>query len=571
MSIPNITNAVYNGGTTTATGNFLKNYDSVISVTNSKTFTEGDTPIGERINGATLVENSLWGAGIALDGITQRVDPTSWSVPTGAFAKWGTFNPNALSSQECLFAIDISHAFGNGSVIAVYIFKDATYLTGSLQVVISDRSGPILYKIINTNDSVFINGQSYQYYIEWDGINQPSVWIDNVLQSNDDLYSDAFTSIQDGAEVYFGASWITSGYRRHFHGVQSNEGMYLGTHSATERGYIFDNTVYYKKVGGVGPLVYVSPTSSTDNQAVFNDVGINDVLYVFNKDGNDNTVVVSGGTFIPQKFTIELFPETIKVNPPLYGNKSTIDMPVEFAKKSNGLIDGADDGATYDKYISRMTFLLNETEASSLLDFYRDDSRENVIAITPPEGYALTPFTPLRGNAGPFVCNVLDLKQSSRLSEPYGWYRIELTLQNIGAWPAYSLPTPIRAEGNFAIGTVTGLRCPESFTPAIDYGLGAVSQWGNNVSTFDRAMGVVTTRFTINTTGPKMAELLDYLTTTRFINIQLTAGLNTYIYGNQKGDNSSYISRLLNENLVVTQIEYNRYTLELQFQWRSTV
>ena len=266
----------------------------------------------------------------------------------------------------------------------------------------------------------------------------------------------------------------------------------------------------------------------------------------------------------------------IAITPPVYPYTSTIIFPWQRVNKAGGRVDFWDNGSSYDKYVCTCTFLLKESDAETLLAFVSVDDASNArgdILTLDISGGGFFPFSPLRGDVGPFTIEILDAAQTgSFTSGPYKHYRITLIFANAGAFPSYTLPTEVD-DGSFGIGTVTDMRFPPGgFTQEISYAVGAKHTAGNTVYKNDKTSSadVYNNKFNLTTNVSKMAATLNYLVNTgRTGDITLTGATDHFPFGRQKGGSGSFAARLLTSELEVLHNNFDNFSCQMGWQWRS--
>lgn len=316
--------------------------------------------------------------------------------------------------------------------------------------------------------------------------------------------------------------------------------------------------------------VMIEPDTLTDIKATF---GTSTLAYGPHEVKITTTSGIDSALFSINATSGEVFFEQDSIsfgcNPPIYPSVGYIDMPRDLIPKSDGKIDSYDQGFTYDRFISELEFVLPATSALQLIEFYSTLNRGEDFTFTPPAGYALTPFTPIRGAEGPFQCRFISFEQSGLLDAPYKYYSIKIKMQLV-AFPSWSgIHISNRSEGDLSIGNITGLKCTQ-FNPDIDYHIGHRSLYGYNVDVTDMRSNFPISNFTLDLDSGKTSSLLGYLVANRESEVIEMLCPDCYIFGAEKGDGTFY-TKFLNKSIQVKQTRFNRYEITLSFQWRGNV
>ena len=286
MAQPTITSAVYQGGVNIE-GTELLHYS--IPYTNKELF---DNLTTELKNGASLIENAVMGGGVSLDGVDQYVDSGVIFSPTGSpvgISVW--LNINSYNG-ETRFFYQLGYDDGLKYGILLGILSDG-------KVYVQFRSGDsesFDFKVSTSTESVPI--QTWTNVIAVYPTNpaeSADVYI-NAAEGHDIVDNNNIDTIQSYSYVStIGARRLNaSNIDRPLNGIVSSLYFYSGEWSPTDISNLYNQTEYYYKAGGTGPLIPIEPNSTTSTTATFNGVSVGDLIYVFNKDGFASALVTSG-------------------------------------------------------------------------------------------------------------------------------------------------------------------------------------------------------------------------------------------------------------------------------------
>lgn len=279
---------------------------------------------------------------------------------------------------------------------------------------------------------------------------------------------------------------------------------------------------------------------------------------------------------------------TLELDPPLWGYKTTIKMPLYQSERADGSVGVFDAGVNYDRRVCECTFQVNFTDAGSIIAFFRDKvlGRGNQVtltlpAFTPFDGCRWFPFGPDKGDYGVYTVQIVDLKPSGQQIDPFRWWNITMKMLYIdGPEPEYSLPAATD-YGNIQIGDVSYLRYPEStFQSEALYNIDQRVLMGGSAGVVDNGYDADQWRVTFELSGTrkKFAELLNYLTVVnRNATTKLYPELNIvtqdyqFIFGRENSGAGAYSALLLNKVLDVTHVNFDLYKMQLSFQRTATL
>jgi hypothetical protein len=221
------------------------------------------------------------------------------------------------------------------------------------------------------------------------------------------------------------------------------------------------------------------------------------------------------------------------------------------------------DDATTARSVS-FSFLCDATTTSALQTFYDTTARAKDSYLILPARSGFYPFGPDKGDGGEFKVHIIGFTPEAVLSEPYKWFRINLSLAGI-SFPTHALPTAI-PEGDFSIGTCTQLQFPyEQPGTELIYSVGsAVTRTGIPYSVAKVSDSQLTT-LTLECNTSNAAKLLDYLIgKVRAGTVALGCPANSYLFGAKVGS-GSINCKMTNEIITVTHDSPDSFTFKLTF------
>jgi len=265
----------------------------------------------------------------------------------------------------------------------------------------------------------------------------------------------------------------------------------------------------------------------------------------------------------------------IDISVPVYGYRTFIDLPFDIVELSNGKHKIYDATSTYDARWCECQLVLSEADQAELTDFLSDSAKgraSSTVVISLSAGSGLHLFAPDKGDDGPFTVAMEILNRTGIGVDPWLYFKDSLRIVNQGAWPSYTPPAEV-ADGSITIDTITALRFPPDwFNPEVRYTT-VMSLGRDGTALFvDRSTGgdSFKTRATLVCTENKMAALIARLVgTSRAGTFSLTTGDNHFPFGYDKGDDTTHTVRLLQNQIVVTHYDYNRFSVDLEFGWES--
>lgn len=306
---------------------------------------------------------------------------------------------------------------------------------------------------------------------------------------------------------------------------------------------------------------------------------------------NSNSKVSIGfyEPYVPVKRTIRFFngSNSIEINRPSYGYQCEIHMPIYTANKhpsGYAFFDADNTGGKDYRVLVMARWQLPIDQKAMLNNFLRDVSGGRCENITMSLGATPTgffPFGPDLGDVGDFTVRLLSQNQSGILMSPLKYFEDELSLVLVSAPTPPAAPS-ITSQGNFQIGTVTGLLYPQTtFRPTSQYNLQTgISRTGSPYSIDGNNSGDSwETKFYQQCNTSLAVALVNFMESTsgRASEIDIMTDLNYYAFGIDQGGSAHYIAQFLGSSkssreivLKITHERYNRFTIPMSF-WMSGI
>jgi hypothetical protein len=267
---------------------------------------------------------------------------------------------------------------------------------------------------------------------------------------------------------------------------------------------------------------------------------------------------------------------TVYIPFPLYGYESTITMGMRVSEKlSTGLYRIYDRGVAYDIRTCRAMFLLNRANAEQLHDLYKDADKSRAYSLTMvlPSGSGFFPFGPDKGDAGSFQVRIIGLEHYGTSDQPRGWFRTEITMV-AESYPVYSVEDAV-ADGPIQIGTITGLRWPDSgVQPAYDYAVSTVTTQDGSPYTIDKWSNAdayeTSLNLSLNDRGAQ--RLINHLTgTVRGAQFNILSINNGYMFGiDLTTTGYYYVCRLTDNELRIRHNGINDFAVTITASLEDT-
>jgi len=263
---------------------------------------------------------------------------------------------------------------------------------------------------------------------------------------------------------------------------------------------------------------------------------------------------------------------SITINPVNFGWISSIHLSLHIQERSNGTFGIWDDGASYDYRTCKVVWQLNATQASQLLETFRDanKSRAYSVNLILSTGCGFYPFGPDKGDSGTFQVRLIGIEPRGTSNSIWQYHTIECEFI-AESFPAYAIPAQQTKdiEGSLQIGTITGLRFPPEFTtPKSVYAYNsAIARDGTtyDIDQTDTA-DQYTTEMNMVQNQVNSARLINHIVdTVRGSTVNIIPPANSYIFGREKGDTSTYSCKLINNMIEISCPLYNRFIFRLNF------
>lgn len=240
---------------------------------------------------------------------------------------------------------------------------------------------------------------------------------------------------------------------------------------------------------------------------------------------------------------------------PEYNYYTDVIMNMKRCDSGDGTLSWWDNTATYDTRICTATFLLDETDHNEFLTWYNDNTkgRGNTVTLNVGSDSNFHPFGPDYGDTGSFTCNIIDYIDGGILYRPWKCFRTKVTFVLVAS-PNYTAADQV-SEGNFYIGTVTGLRYPQTeFAPYHERAAYNVLTNDGSAQVLDMSTDAdqYNTKFLLEANEGNTAAILDYITdTARGAAFEIDNDSDVYPWGGSVTEgNGSTVTCKLNNNIV---------------------
>lgn len=257
-----------------------------------------------------------------------------------------------------------------------------------------------------------------------------------------------------------------------------------------------------------------------------------------------------------------------EVSAPQYGYSTEIRSAFRFQRvKPKGYIFW-DDTSANDSRICKCEFIVDATDYGEIMGLLADSAngRGKSLNLHLPRGCGFYPFGPDKGDYGKYPVDVVGFS-TKILRSPMRWGKVAVALV-AKSYPSYSLPAE-RTQGNLQIGSITGLRYPDTLPDVrVDYAISTrLTESGvaytvdglEDSDNYDTTLSMVCNQ-------SKAAALINHLVTSvRYSNTSLIGGANTYLFGLDKIGNGTYTCKWLDNVLKVNHEYFDRFTFDLNF------
>ena len=278
---------------------------------------------------------------------------------------------------------------------------------------------------------------------------------------------------------------------------------------------------------------------------------------------------------------------SIQINMPVYGYAVDIVMPIATQKDAQGSPSFFDApvgpydatlGAYDYRVLNTATWRIPAAQQTLLSAFFKDADRgrSEPVIMTLQTDSGFYPFGPDLGDTGSFTVQLLTQDQGGRLSRPWNHFENQIQLVLITPPGGYSLPTP-QSEGNFAIGSASGLRYCD-FTPLVIRNIGTALTASGVPCALDGSTSgdSYETGWTQLCNQGNAAALLSLLVSSsgRASDLSIVAPSNFYPFGvdNGSGGAGTFTAKLLGSKadaktmtLTFTHDFFNRWSVPLNF------
>lgn len=248
----------------------------------------------------------------------------------------------------------------------------------------------------------------------------------------------------------------------------------------------------------------------------------------------------------------------LEVSMPVYPIETYIDLPFEIVKLDDNQYSIFDNGSTYDKRYCVCNLEIPLSEASNFNAFFGTNTglkgRAYDLTMRMNSLSGFFPFGADKGDVGDFNVVATILEPLSMSDDPFKYHKCKIRIDNIGSWPAYSIPSDTH-YGKITIGTVSNLYFPKTFFNVnSNYEYSIVLTESSSVNFIDRGTQADSyeNSFTLTCHRSQIADLLNYLTvTSRSGTFTITTGNSDYIFGVDKSPTATYACKLTDNKLTI--------------------
>jgi hypothetical protein len=261
----------------------------------------------------------------------------------------------------------------------------------------------------------------------------------------------------------------------------------------------------------------------------------------------------------------------VTINLPKWGYKTLIKYPFTTTELANKKFAKWDAGANYDKRYLSCSWLLPKTDAETLTEIFRDSTKGRAKTLTFKLGTdsGFFPFGADRGDSGDFQVVLKGLSLPASQGHPADLFSVDASFLFVGSYPSYSLPTQF-TEGGLTIGTVGGLRYPESMHgQQIGYSVTVTETENFSAYINDKGESADSYQCELPLTllGSNMAALIAFLSgaSGRATDITITPPANAYLFGIKNGSTDDYVCKWLNDEIEIVHNNYDNFSTSLKF------
>lgn len=261
---------------------------------------------------------------------------------------------------------------------------------------------------------------------------------------------------------------------------------------------------------------------------------------------------------------------SITIDAPLYGYSVEIELAFTVARFI-GRFSSVDYGSSYDhRMLVASTHWLNESTATALYAFLRENRGEDVSLILGDDPTGFFPFGPDLGDKGTFSVYVDDCKGEGITDNPFRHFAPELRLKLRSA-PAYTIPGPTD-EGNLEFCGVKFRWPQEGVSPELERSLTQGYTRTGVPFSVDLGSGgdVVTTELKLESGAANISYILSVLTAEgRTGDLPLNGAEHHWLCGPENGSSGSYLTRLIDNKLVITHDRCNSFSMPVKLWMRE--
>jgi hypothetical protein len=256
------------------------------------------------------------------------------------------------------------------------------------------------------------------------------------------------------------------------------------------------------------------------------------------------------------------------ISTPVFGYSIDYVMSTKITKAINNQYTIWDNGYVYDHSILNCTWLLNSTDATTLINIFKDTNkaRGGVLDFILPSNSGFYPLGASEHDSGTFTFIVMEYDQQAIIGHPEDYFYVNAKLHETNTIHDYNSIAQSNL-GNLQIGTITGLRWPDNYhTP--DYKINFVSQITEHDYYFqiDRTSGdQYEAELPLTLYTGDMGALINHLTTVvRGNAVNIITPDNAYMFGKENGS-GTHSCKLIQNVITQKHILYNRWTTSLKF------
>jgi hypothetical protein len=232
-----------------------------------------------------------------------------------------------------------------------------------------------------------------------------------------------------------------------------------------------------------------------------------------------------------------------------------------------------DRGISHDyRMLRNVEWLINASDMGYLSQFFRNSSYARsstfeLILGSTPTGFF--PAGPDLGDVGTFTFRMIETpNQSGVLYRPWKRFTQNMSFVLVSA-PSYT-PPPQLSEGDFQIGTVSGLLWPQD---GIDYDMQYLNTTVTSSSGVPYSLDqssrddIFVARFLQQGNLSKMAALVNYLKSAsgRTLDISVVAPSGMYFAGIDRGSSDTYTTKLVSTTLSIEHNRFDGFEVPLEF------